>query len=90
MMDELTQASEAEDDAPTDRVTGEIDMTKPAHVGMLGADVAAAIRGEFESTMQKLYQQASGGAQGAQAGAGAAAGGGGGDEDIKDADFEVK
>jgi molecular chaperone DnaK len=54
------------------------------------AEPIKAALSEFESTMQKLYQQASGGAQGAQAGAGAAAGGGGGDEDIKDADFEVK
>ena len=64
------------------------------------ADDAAAIKeamSDFEQSMQKLseklYQQP-GGEQTAGAGAGASgkkgSGGGSGDEDIKDADFEVK
>ena len=55
------------------------------------ADAIKAAIADFEQTMQRLYQQAGG--AGAQAGPGAAAGAAaskGGDEDIKDADFEVK
>jgi molecular chaperone DnaK len=45
----------------------------------------------FEQTMQSVSAAMAGVGQGAGAGAGAAAGGkGGGDDDIKDADFEVK
>ena len=64
---------------------------KRAAAGEDAAAMKSAIA-EFEQAMQKLYQQASaagGPPPGAGAGAGAAAGKGG-DEDIKDADFEVK
>ena len=54
------------------------------------ADPIKAALSDFEATMQKLYQQAGAPGVGAQAGAAGAGAAKGGDDDIKDADFEVK
>ena len=78
-----------------DAVTLSVDAVKAADsTADIRFDRVNAIKAaiaDFEQTMQRLYQQAGG--AGAQAGPGAAAGAAaskGGDEDIKDADFEVK
>jgi molecular chaperone DnaK len=86
---QMKEAGDKLDAALKSEVESKIAALRKAAESETAEPIKAALA-EFESTMQKLYQQASGGAQGAQAGAGAAAGGGGGDEDIKDADFEVK
>jgi molecular chaperone DnaK len=86
---QMKEAGDKLDAALKSEVESKIAALRKAAESETAEPIKAALA-EFESTMQKLYQQASGGAPGAQAGAGAAAGGGGGDEDIKDADFEVK
>jgi molecular chaperone DnaK len=86
---QMKEAGDKLDAALKSEVESKIAALRKAAESETAEPIKAALA-EFESTMQKLYQQASGGAQGAQAGAGAAAGGGGGDGDIKDADFEVK
>ncbi len=86
---QMKEAGDKLDAALKSEVESKIAALRKAAESETAEPIKAALA-EFESTMQKLYQQASGGAQGAQAGAGATAGGGGGDEDIKDADFEVK
>jgi len=87
---QMKDAGDKLDAALKSEVESKIAALRKAAESETAEPIKAALS-EFESTMQKLYQQASGAASGAQAGAGAAAGGGGGgDEDIKDADFEVK
>jgi molecular chaperone DnaK len=87
---QLKEAGDKVDAALKAEVESKIAALRKAAEGETAEPIKAALS-EFEATLQKLYQQAgaAGGPQPGPAGAGAAAGKGG-DEDIKDADFEVK
>ena len=87
---QLKEAGDKVDAALKGEVESKISALRKAAEGETAEPIKAALS-EFEATLQKLYQQAgaAGGPQPGPAGAGAAAGKGG-DEDIKDADFEVK
>ena len=101
---QLTEMGDKIDEATKTEVQGKIDALKKAAEGEDAEAIKAAIA-EFEQAMQKLAEAAQAGAgagagaagaapggaeEGAEAGAGASAGKSSGDEDIKDADFEVK
>ena len=90
---QLKELGDKVDAATKGEIEGKIASLKKAAEGEDGAAIKGAIE-SFEQTMhklsEKLYGQTGAGPQegaGAGAGAGAAKGG---DEDIKDADFEVK
>src|SRR5262245_9383785 len=87
---QLKEAGSKVDAATKSEIEGRIQALRKAAEGDNADKIKQAIA-EFEPAMQKLYQQA-GAAGGPPPGAGAGAGAskGGGDEDIKDADFEVK
>ena len=87
---QLKEAGDKVDAALKAEVESKIAALRKAAEGETAEPIKAALS-EVEATLQKLYQQAgaAGGPQAGPAGAGAAAGKGG-DEDIKDADFEVK
>jgi molecular chaperone DnaK len=87
---QLKEAGSKVDAATKSEIESKIVALRKAAEGD-NADKLKQAMAEFEPAMQKLYQQA-GAAGGPPPGAGAGAGAakGGGDEDIKDADFEVK
>jgi molecular chaperone DnaK len=87
---QLKEAGSKVDAATKSEIESKIAALRKAAEGD-NADKLKQAMAEFEPAMQKLYQQA-GAAGGPPPGAGAGAGAakGGGDEDIKDADFEVK
>ncbi|MGE3175494.1 MAG: molecular chaperone DnaK [Planctomycetota bacterium] len=89
---QLGELGDKVDQALKGEVETKVAALKKAAEGEQKEPIEAAIA-DFKATLEKLYQQASqqgGPPPGAEAGATAGAGKGGGDEDIKDADFEVK
>ncbi len=87
---QLKEAGGKVDAALKGEVESKIAALRKAAEGDVAEPLKQAVA-DFEQVMQKLYQAGAGAAGGPQPGATAgAAAGKGGDEDIKDADFEVK